>query len=108
MSEPHENEQPDHHEPEHVAGVDTDPHDGKKQIAVDTNERLEKKDKNLEEVPEDQLERERQERLDPDKRPDNVEVDNSQRTFNPETGLFEDTDLEPPAEAPFPTESAEG
>lgn len=112
MSEPNENEQPNEQSneepPQHVEGVDTDPDDGKKQIAVDTNERLENKDKNLDDVPDDQLEKERADRLDPDKRPDNVEVDNSERTFDPGTGLFEDSDIEPPKEAPFPTESAEG
>lgn len=91
-----------------VPGVSTDPGDSKKSIEVDTNERLDQKDKQLDDVPDDQLEQERAERLDPDNRPDNVEVDNSERTFDPETGLFEDTDMEPPKEAPFPTEAAEG
>ena len=42
----------------------------------------------------DELEKIRQERLDPDNRPDNVEVDNTQRDFNPDTGKFEDSDLD--------------
>jgi hypothetical protein len=35
------------------------------------------------------LEKERQERLDPANRPANAEIDNTQRDFNPETGEFE-------------------
>jgi hypothetical protein len=38
----------------------------------------------------EQVLQEREERLDPDNRPDNVEVDNTDRTFDPETGFFED------------------
>ena len=41
---------------------------------------------------EDEILQEREERLDPDNRPDNVEVDNTDRTFDPETGYFEDRD----------------
>ena len=105
-----EQEQSEDHAPEQVVqGVDTDPDDGKKSIAVDTNERLSAKDEepDLEDIPTEELEKERQERLDPDNRPDNVEIDNSQRDFNPETGLFEDSEVEPPEEAPFSTTDAE-
>jgi hypothetical protein len=35
----------------------------------------------------EQLEKERQERLDPDNRPDNALVDNTQREFDPEEGF---------------------
>jgi hypothetical protein len=42
----------------------------------------------------EQIEKDREERLDPDNRPDNVEVDNTQRTFNPETAQFEDSDID--------------
>ena len=41
---------------------------------------------------EDEILQEREERLDPDNRPNNVEVDNTDRTFDPETGYFEDRD----------------
>src|SRR5688572_29712368 len=91
-----------------VEGVETDPDHTGRTIAVDTNERLEKKDTDLDDVPEEQLERERHERLAPANRPDNTEVDNSDRDFDPSTGLFEDTDLEPPDGAPFEDETAEG
>jgi hypothetical protein len=46
-------------------------------------------------VPEDtikEIEAEREERLDPDNRPDNVEVDNTPRTFDPDAGKFTDRD----------------
>src|SRR3954463_10592627 len=44
--------------------------------------------------PEDaeEIEQERKERLDPDNRPDNVEVDNTQRDFDVEKGMFEDSE----------------
>jgi hypothetical protein len=42
----------------------------------------------------EELERIREERLDPDNRPDNVEVDNTQRDFDTTTGKFTDSDLE--------------
>lgn len=41
----------------------------------------------------EEIEAERQERLDPDNRPDNAEVDNTQRTFIAEEARFEDTEL---------------
>lgn len=42
----------------------------------------------------DELEEIRQERLDPENRPDNVEVDNTQRDFDTSTGKFTDSDME--------------
>ncbi len=90
-----------------VPGLDLDPDDDNKSLMVDTNERLDKKDKHRDDVPDDELEKEREERLDPDKRPENTEVDNSERTFDPETGLFEDSEVEPPEGAPFATTEAE-
>jgi len=41
---------------------------------------------------EQQIEKEREERLDPDNRPENSEVDNSDRDFDPVRGEFEDSD----------------
>lgn len=93
-----------------VQGVELDPDDGNKSIAVDTTERLEGRDEqqDFDDIPEEELEEERQKRLDPDNRPDNAEVDNSKRDFDPETGLFEDSEVdEPPAGAPFATTEAE-
>ncbi|GAA1921816.1 hypothetical protein GCM10009737_24110 [Nocardioides lentus] len=52
----------------------------------------------------EEIEAERAERLDPDNRPDGAEIDNTQRTFNEETGMFEDSrgaeDAEPRYAAP--------
>ena len=111
MSEQDQREQDqseqDQREQDAVEGVDTNPDGGNKSITVDTNERLEQKDRHLDDVPEDELKQEREERLDPDKRPENVEVDNSDRNFNPETGLFDDSDVDPPEGAPFATTEAE-
>ena len=92
-----------------VQGVETNPDDGKKSIEVDTDERLEGRDdeEDFDEIPVEELEKERDERLAPENRPETAEVDNSQRTFNPETGLFEDSDVEPPEGAPFATTEAE-
>jgi hypothetical protein len=58
------------------------------------------------ELSEEELEEERQRRLDPENRPEYTEVDNSQRTFDPISGTFEDDDRDG-AEAPFedPSES---
>jgi hypothetical protein len=55
----------------------------------------------LDELTEDEVEDIRKERLDPDNRPDNVEVDNTQRDFDTEMGRFEDSDADPPETAPF-------
>ena len=90
-----------------VPGLSLDPDDDKKALEVDTNERLDQKDKHRDDVPDEELKKEREERLDPDNRPDNVEVDNSDRTFNPETGLFEDSEVEPAEDAPYATTEAE-
>lgn len=48
-----------------------------------------------EELTEDELEEVRRKRLDPENRPENAEVDNTQRTFDTTTGTFEDAEAEP-------------
>jgi hypothetical protein len=57
---------------------------------------------------EEQIEEERQERLDPDNRPDNVEVDNTDRDFDPEKGMFTDAEGYDEAEAKFPAVGEQG
>jgi hypothetical protein len=57
---------------------------------------------------EEQIEEERQERLDPDNRPDNVEVDNTDRDFDPEKGMFTDAEGYDEAEAKFPAIGDQG
>ena len=48
------------------------------------------------------IEEERARRLDPDNRPDDVEVDNTQREFDVDRGMFTDNDdYDPDAPAPF-------
>ena len=47
------------------------------------------------------IEAERKERLDPDNRPDNVEVDNTQRTFDADAGKFTDRDDYDENEKPY-------
>lgn len=44
----------------------------------------------------------REQRLDPDNRPDSAEVDNTDRTFDAEAGMFTDNPDYPPKEKPFP------
>jgi hypothetical protein len=60
--------------------------------------------------PEDEaeIEKERQERLDPENRPDGVEVDNTDRDFDPEKGMFTDNDDYDQAEAKFPSIGEQG
>jgi hypothetical protein len=43
----------------------------------------------------DEIEAERERRLDPDNRPDNAEVDNTDRDFDPTRGQFTDSDPDP-------------
>jgi hypothetical protein len=108
QSDQHETQDENQREAD-VQGVDTNPDDDKKSIAVDTDERLEGRDdeRDFDDIPEGELEKERDERLSAENRPETAEVDNSDRTFNPETGLFEDSDIEPPEGAPFATTEAE-
>jgi hypothetical protein len=56
----------------------------------------------------DEVEQERQERLDPDNRPDAAEVDNTQRTFDETKGLFTDSDGYESAEEKFPPMGEQG
>ena len=60
--------------------------------------------------PEDEaaIEEERQRRLDPDNRPDGVEVDNTDRDFDAEKGMFTDAEGYDEAEAKFPPVGEQG
>lgn len=55
----------------------------------------------------DDIESEREERLDPENRPDNVEVDNTPRTFDPGSGMFTDNPDYDPQDRPFAGEDDE-
>ena len=50
---------------------------------------------------EEEIEAERQQRLDPENRPENAEVDNTQRTFDHERGQFTDSETFDQAEPRF-------
>ena len=51
---------------------------------------------------EEEIEEEREKRLDPDNRPDNAEVDNTDREFDPKKGMFTDDEGYDQAEEKFP------
>jgi hypothetical protein len=55
-----------------------------------------------------EIERERQERLDPENRPDDVEVDNTEREFDEEKGMFTDSEGYEEAEEKFPPMGEQG
>ena len=59
----------------------------------------------LDGTPLDQLEEERRERLDPENRPENAEVDNSGREFDAEKAMFTDEPGYDEAEKVFPPAS---
>ena len=56
----------------------------------------------------EEIEADREERLDPDNRPDGAEVDNTQRDFDPEKGMFTDSEGYDEADAPFPPMGDQG
>ncbi len=57
---------------------------------------------------EEEIEEERERRLDPDNRPDTVEVDNTQRDFDVEKGMFKDSEGYEEAEERFPPLGEQG
>jgi hypothetical protein len=52
----------------------------------------------------DEIEKDRQERLDPENRPDGTEIDNTDRTFDSGAGKFTDDEDYDSSERPFVTE----
>ena len=54
------------------------------------------------------IEKERAERLDPQNRPDDAEVDNTDRTFDAERGMFTDSEGYDDAEPTFPPPGEQG
>ncbi len=74
---------------------------------VDTDERAGRSlgiepDKEPDDETKQDMEEERERRLDPDNRPDNVEIDNTDRTFDADRGMFTDNDeYDESADAPF-------
>ncbi|QIG41414.1 hypothetical protein G5V58_00285 [Nocardioides anomalus] len=56
----------------------------------------------------DEIAADREERLDPDNRPENVEVDNTDRDFDAEKGMFTDSEGYEQAEERFPPPGEQG
>ena len=65
-------------------GIDTDARAGRS-LGIDPNEEPDEQTKQ-------EMEEERQRRLDPENRPDGAEVDNTGRTFDVERGQFTDSE----------------
>ena len=55
-----------------------------------------------------EIERDREERLDPDNRPDDAEVDNTDREFDAKKGMFTDSEGYDQAEPTFPDLGEQG
>ena len=60
------------------------------------------------EIDEEEVEAERAERLDPDNRPDDAEIDNSDREFDEQKGMFTDSPGYDEAEPKFPPAGGQG
>jgi hypothetical protein len=73
-------------------------------------DRVDIDDRDHTEDDEDDIEEERKRRLDPENRPENAEVDNTQRTFDTERGVFEDSPEEAriDGDPTFPSEADAG
>lgn len=56
----------------------------------------------------EEIERDREERLDPDNRPEGAEVDNTDREFDAEKGLYTDSEGYEQAEERFPPAGEQG
>ena len=56
----------------------------------------------------EEIEAERQERLDPDNRPEGALVDNTDRDFDVEKGMYTDSEGYEEAEPKFPAEGEQG
>lgn len=80
-------------------------------VELDVDDRIDEANDAGEQSPDDvdveQLEREREERLDPDNRPDGAEIDNTGRDFDPEVGLFTDSEGYEEAKAEVESEKQE-
>ena len=80
---------------------------------IDTDERAGRSlgiepDKEPDEDTKQDMEEERERRLDPDNRPDNVEVDNTDRDFDAKKGMFTDAEGYDEAEEKFPDLGEQG
>ncbi len=81
-------------------GIDTDARAGRSQ-GIDPHSEPD-------EDTQQEIEEEREKRLDPENRPDGAEIDNTQRDFDVERGQFTDSeDYDPDGPAPFATEESD-
>lgn len=80
-------------------GIDTDERAGRS-LGIDT-------DAEPDEETRREMEEERERRLDPDNRPEGAEVDNTQKDFDVEAGMFTDNDDYDPEQKPYAEESDE-
>lgn len=99
------------------AAPDDDPHSDPPPVAgeggehaaeVPPDESGEARQPGADPADEEEIEEERQRRLDPDNRPEGVEVDNTQRDFDVEKGMFEDSEGYDQAEDRFPPLGGQG
>ncbi|WP_299049881.1 hypothetical protein [uncultured Nocardioides sp.] len=86
--------------------------DGEQQVADEVDEEEVPTDEDGNQLAPDgatveEVEADREERLDPDNRPDGAEIDNTDRTFNEETGMFEDSEGADDAEPVYRTATEE-
>jgi hypothetical protein len=100
-------EQESEHESEHAGTDDSG------QLTIDIEDAGGRELRAVDERPPDhevrEIEEERERRLDPDHRPDAAEVDNTERTFDSDTGLFTDSDeYDDDAPAPYAGSEDEG
>ena len=83
-------------------GPDPDADDSQSRVPHAGGEELPEDGVALDGTPVDELQRERAERLDPDNRPENAQVDNTERDFDVEKGMFTDNPGYDDAEKKFP------
>ncbi|GAB3991497.1 hypothetical protein [Nocardioides marmoraquaticus] len=80
-------------------GIDTDERAGRSQ-GIDTESEPDEDTKQ-------EMEEERARRLDPDNRPDGAEVDNTQKDFDVDAGMFTDSDDYDPDHTPYAEDEGE-
>ena len=68
----------------------------------------ESRDEAMDQQTDEEVEEERRERLDPENRPDQAEVDNTDREFDVEKGMFTDSEGYEEADAQFPAAGEQG
>jgi hypothetical protein len=94
---------------EHAAGVAPEEGDEEPAIGRDSDEESHStRQPGADPEDEEEIEEERQRRLDSDNRPHEAEVDNTQRDFDVEKGMFKDSEGYDEAEEKFPPLGGQG